>query len=229
MHTHRVTGTRTNNAHKCINAWLPSAWQSKFRLTDVQVLYSTVMYLCVCVHTFMHECVCLCVACKCSLPPQFSACQSIYFISFICMRIFAHPYLSEAAWKHLAGAAKDGQPQYIPTLLPCINQLTNHPHPNVESCGNTMSVVKKRSCKTCRDGASAQCLLAWQSGKIFSIIQLDIPRNQRQRRGLLMCNLFSQHLATLTTTWWNIDTLFPRWLLCHYQVVASAESSIHFR
>lgn len=38
MHTHRNWPMHINNTHQCIHAWLPSAWQAKHRLTNVQVL-----------------------------------------------------------------------------------------------------------------------------------------------------------------------------------------------
>lgn len=80
MHTHRGNWhTHINNAHKCINAWLPSAWQPKNRLTDMQVLCSRVSVVCVCV----------CLRQWCSLHPAVRMPEHIpgiaYFRLLTCM------------------------------------------------------------------------------------------------------------------------------------------------
>lgn len=81
----------------------------------------------------------LCDVCACEHVPvvfftfQLSVCQSTFPVfptsccSSVCV-LFVRPYLSEAAWRHLAAEAKDRHPWYVPTLTPCITQLSNRTH-----------------------------------------------------------------------------------------------------
>lgn len=74
----------------------------------------------------------------------------VYVFSSVCV-LFAHPYLSnlcvETFWlaKPMPGSLS------IPTLMPCVTQLRNHPHANVEACGNAMSELKKTRDEKLRD------------------------------------------------------------------------------
>ena len=115
------------------------------------------LWLCVCV------CVCVCVR----VPVVFftSSCPCARVYSPLCLLhtvhlyvLFAHPYLSEAAWRHLACVANARQPEYIPTLMPCLTQLRNHPHAKAEACGNAVSELKKTRDETLPD-SQRWCLL----------------------------------------------------------------------
>lgn len=94
------------------------------------------------------------IVCACGvLYIQLSMRQSIFpalptsYCSSVCV-LFAHPIFIQGRAETFGWLS---QSRYIPTPMPCITQLRNHPHANKEACSNAMSGLKKTRDKKLRD------------------------------------------------------------------------------
>lgn len=163
---------------------------------------------------FLCSRVCVCVCTHKSgglyIQPKYVS-QSIFpnFILFTCMH-FIQPSIFIWGCVETFGCPSQIQAASVQSHIDAMYNPSQQSTTRQRESDSHVKAKKTRTrrCKNHWEGASAPYLLVWQSVKIFSIIQLGGLRSQRWSSGLLTYNLLWQHLATLTTTWWNKDYLF---------------------
>lgn len=123
-----------------------------------------------------------------ALHIQLSVCQSL----FPALRMSVHLYVfylpvfiqgcEETFWlaKPMQGSLN------IPTLMPCVTQLRNHPHASVEACGNAMSELKKTRDEKLRDsqrwclGSTSPGLTVSENIFNYSTWRIEKPKTEQR-------------------------------------------------